>query len=372
MAVHPLGVEAAAYVAGRRDLLATAAGLVAIASWLSARGRTVVAVACVLLAVAAKESGALYLGALVLASVAGLGPSVAAARGALLGAAAAAVTLPVAYGAIGPTASVGSPCSLAVASTRLAAHYALQLIAPLRLSIEYPDLARPSNDCAALASASSIAGFALLGVAVGAVVAVFSRRGRSAEAAPLRFAWAWAGAMFAVVATMIGMHEPGADRHAYPLIAAVSIALAVSARSFRSWRPGAQRAAVGVAIAYLAAFTLLSALRLPSWRDERALWSAAVASAPESGRAHHNLAGVLLAAGEHEAAAVHVRAARELDYAPAILGDAALACARGRVHRGRDLVARARMRGLPAADIAPISAYCEKKRGLSPISQKRE
>ncbi|HET9061941.1 MAG TPA: hypothetical protein VFO62_01510, partial [Candidatus Binatia bacterium] len=255
MAVHPLGVEAAAYVAGRRDLLATVMGLVAISSWLSARGRTVVSVACVLLAVAAKESGALYLGALVLASVAGLGPSVAAARGVLLGAAAAAVTLPVAYGAIGPTASVGSPCSFAVASTRLAAHYALQLIAPFRLAIEYPDLARPSNDCAALASASSIAGFALLGVAVGAVVAVFSRRERSAHAAPLRFAWAWAGGTFVVIATMIGMHEPGADRHAYPMIAAASIALAVSARSLRTSRPGAQRAAVGVVVAYISAFT---------------------------------------------------------------------------------------------------------------------
>jgi hypothetical protein len=140
----------------------------------------------------------------------------------------------------------------------------------------------------------------------------------------------------------------------------------MSARSLRSWWLGAQRAAVGVAVAYLSALTLLSALRLPSWRDERALWSAAVASAPESGRAHHNLAGVLLAAGELEAAAVHVRTARELDYAPAILGDAALACARGRVHRGRDLVARARMLGLPAADIAPISAYCEKK-GTDPF-----
>jgi hypothetical protein len=290
----------------------------------------------------------------------------------LLAAAAAAVTLPVAYGAIGPTASVGSPCSLAVATTRLAAHYAVQLIAPLRLSIEYPGLAHSSSDCAALASASSIAGFALLGAGVGAVVAAFSRRGRSAQAAPLRFAWAWTGGTFVVVATLIGMHEPGADRHAYPLIAAASIALAVSAASFLAWRPTAKRTTVAVAVVYLAALTLLSALRLPSWRDERALWSAAVASAPESGRAHHNLAGVFLAAEAYEAAAVHVRAARELDYAPAIIGDAALACARGRLHRGRDLVARARMRGLPAADIAPIAAYCEEKRGLSPISQKRE
>jgi hypothetical protein len=366
MAVHPLAVEAAAYVAGRRDLLATVAGLLAIASWLSARGRTAVAVVCVLLAVAAKESGALYVGVLALASVAGLGPSPRSARGLLLAAAAAAIALPVAYGAIGPAAPVGSPCSLAVAATRMSAHYAWQLVAPLRLSIEYPALARASAECSALLSASSIAGFALLGAAAGAVVAAFSRRGWSQDTAPLRFAWAWAGGLFAVVATIIGMHEPGADRHAYPLVAAVSIAIAVSARRVLVWPRGTRWTAVGLVLAYLAALTALSALRLPSWRDERSLWSAAVASAPESGRAHHNLAGVLLAAGEHEAAAVHIRAARDLDYAPAILGDAALACARGRSHRGRDLVARARMRGLPPADIAAVSAYCEKK-GTDPF-----
>jgi hypothetical protein len=367
MAVHPLGVEAAAYVAGRRDLLATAAGLLAIASWLNPRGRTAVAVACTLIAVGAKESGALYVPILALASFTGLGPSPRAARGMLLAAAAAAVALPVAYGAIGPPAPAGSICSLAAASTRMATHYAVQLIAPLRLSIEYPDLARPSGECAALLAGSSLAGFALLGASAGAVVAAVSRRGRTTETAPLRFAWAWTGVTFAIVATMIGMHEPGADRHAYPLVAAVCVTLAVGARPRLGWRRSSSRAVGGLVITYVAVLALLSALRLPSWRDERALWTAAVASAPESGRAHHNLAGVLLAAGELEAAAAQIRAARDLGYAPAILGDAALACARGRIHRGRDLVERARARGLPIADIDAISKYCEKK-GTDPFS----
>ena len=361
MAVHPLGVEAVAYVAGRRDLLATAMGLLAIASWLSPRGLTAVGVACALLAVAAKESGAVYVGVLALASIVGLGPSLWAARTVLLAAAAAAIALPVAYGAIGPALPSGPVCSLAAASTLLATHYAVHMVAPLRLSIEYPALARASTDCATLTSAASVAGFALLGAAVGVVVAAFSRRGRSSSAAPLRFAWAWTGVTFVVCATMVGMHEPGADRHAYPLVAAAAIALAVSARPLLNWLPSTRRALSAIAIAYVAALAMLSALRLPTWRDERALWTAAVASAPESGRAHHNLAGVLLAAGEHEAAATHVRAARDLDYAPAILGDAALACARGRIHRGRDLIERARTHALPAAEIDAISAYCEKK-----------
>ena len=361
VAVHPLGVEVAAYVAGRRDLLATAMGLLAVAAWLSPRGRTAVAVVCALLAVSAKESGGLYVLVLALASLTGVGPALGTARLVLVAAGAAAFLLPVAYGAIGPTVPAGSVCALVVASTRLAAHYAAHVVAPFRLSIEYPTLARVSTDCSALASASSLAGFALLGAAAGAVVAAFSRRGWSADAAPARFAWAWSASTFLAVAMMIGMHEPGVDRHAYPLIVAVSIALAVSVRGLPDWPAPFKHAAVGITAAFLAVFALTSALRLPSWRDERALWSAAVVRAPDSGRAHHNLAGLLLAAGGHEAAAAHVRAARSLGYPPAILGDAALACARGRIHRGRVLVERARARNLPPAEIDAVSAYCEKK-----------
>jgi hypothetical protein len=368
-AVHPLGVEVTAYVAGRRDLLATAAGLLAIASWLSPRGRTASAVGCALISAGAKESGALYVAVLALASFAGLGPRPGAARGMLLAAAAAVFALPVAYGAVGPMAPAGSVCSLAVASTRMATHYAVGLVGPLHLSLEYPEVARPSADCAALLTGSSVAGFALLGVAAGAVAAALSRGGRTPKTVPLRFAWGWTGITFAIVVTTIAMHEPGADRHAYPLIAAFSIALAVSARPMIGWRRGSLYAACGIAMSYLAALALLTALRLPSWRDERALWTAAVESAPASGRAHHNLAGVLLAAGEIDEAAVHVRTARRLDYAPAILGDAALACARGRIHRGRDLLERARSMGLPPTEIEAISSYCE-KRGQAPFSRK--
>jgi hypothetical protein len=367
MAVHPLGVEAAAYVAGRRDLLATAAGLLAIASWTSPHGRTAVAVTCALAAVAAKESGAVYVPVLALASIAGLGPSITEARSVLLGTAAAVLAMPVAYGAVGPTLAAGSVCSLAVASTQLATHYALQLVAPLRLSVEYPMLVHPSTDCAELASSASIAGFVLLIAAGGIVVAAFPHRGRAASAAPRRFAWAWTGGTFAVIATMVGMHEPGADRHAYPLVAAASVALAVSVQPGIFRRQSSRWTAAGLAIVYLAVLASQSALRLPTWRDERSLWSAAVASAPASGRAHHNLAGVLLNAGEQDAAAAHVRAARALDYPPAILGDAALACARGRVHRGRDLAARARARGLPAAEVEAVSRYCERNGTKAPF-----
>lgn len=359
VAVHPLGAEATAYVAGRRDLLVTAMGLVAVASWLSERGRTVLAVLCVLLSVAAKESGVAYLGILTLASIAGLGPELRVSAGALISAGVAALALPVAYGAIGPVLPVRSVCAIAAAGTTMATHYAVNVIAPLRLSVEYPALAHVSDDCATLVSVSSVAGFALIGAATGAVFSVFSRRGQTESQGPRCFAWAWTGLIFVLIATVIGMHEPGVDRHAYPLVAALSIALAVSVHPLHCKHELARRCVSAVALAYLATLTVLTASRLPSWRDERSLWTAAVASAPDSGRARHNLAGVLLAAGEFDAEAAQLRVARELKYPPAMLGSAAAACARGRIHRGHMFIKRARALGIAAADAEPISRFCE-------------
>jgi hypothetical protein len=380
---HPLAVEAVAYVSGRRDLLATVLGTASLLLWTNPKGRSAAALALLLLAVASKESGALFLVALVLASVAGLGPPLSRAGLALAGAAAAAVTLPIAYGAVGPIAPSASACALAATTTKLATHYGLHLLVPIRLAIEYPELALASAECAGLLDVSSLAGFLLLGAAAGLLLAgiVPSRRGsgrrgerpaeRQAErssdaerdaASGLTFAWAWVGFCFLALATVVGTHEPGADRHAYPLLAAVSVAstLGVGRLLMRRERRALVFSALAASLV-VATLAGASARRASIWRDERTLWTAAVADAPTSGRAHHNLAGVLLAAGELDAAALHVRRARELDYPPALLGDAAIACARGRLHRGRDLLARARLIGLPAADIAAIIPSCEKQ-----------
>jgi hypothetical protein len=369
---HPVAVEAVAYVSGRRDLLATLLGLASLLLWTSPKGRSAAALALLLLAVASKESGALFLVALLLASASGFGPPLSRAGLALAGAAAAAVALPIAYGAVGPIAASGPACALVATTTKLATHYASQWLVPIRLAVEYPALAVASSDCAQLLDVTALCGFLLLGTASGLVLAALSpaiRRSdgqaEKADAEPaawgLVFAWAWAAFCFIALATVVGRHEPGADRHAYPLLAAVSVACTLSAARLVSHRGWGTGLLASIAVAFVVAtLTGLTARRASIWRDERTLWTAAVAEAPASGRAQHNLAGVLLAAGELDAAALHVRRARELDYPPALLGDAAIACARGRFHRGRELLARARLRGLPAADIAAIAPSCEK------------
>ena len=357
---HPLGVEAVAYVAGRRDLLVTVLGSAALLAWTSSAGRSAAALVLLMLAIGAKESGVFYLGTLVLASAAGLGPSLGTSRTALAATALAGIALPIAYGASGPLAPAGPPCATVAAVTSIASHYALHVVAPLSLAVEYPALARASSDCAELATASALAGFALLGAAAGIVLAAL-RNGFGGA----RLAWAWAALYFLLLATVIGSHEPGADRHAYPLIGFVAIGLTTCGERVLA-RLGAfqHRARVAIAcvvLAVVATLAVLSVRRASIWRDERALWSATVVDAPGSGRAEHNLAGVLLAAGELDAAALHVRRARELGYPPALLGDAAVACARGRVHRGRDLLARARMLGTPADEVERVAAGCEAK-----------
>jgi hypothetical protein len=367
-AVHPLGVEAVAYIAGRRDLLSTVCMLAALAAWTSPAGRSAWAVLAAIGAVAAKESGALVVPVLALASASGLGPPLSRAGVALAATALVAVTLPVAYGAIGPVAPQGPFCAVVGSAARMASHYALHTVAPVGLSIEYPSLALASASCSSMLGPSVLAGFVLLGIACGVLVATLRVGvGASGRASAVRFAWSWTALWLVAIATVLGVHEPGADRHAYPMLGALGVAAALTISSMldRSARAGdaarslRMRTASTAVVAYLAMLAVLTAQRLPAWRDERALWTATVASTPTSGRAHHNLAGVLLASGAYREAAAHVRAARALDYAPALLGDAAIACARGFRERGRTLLARAAARGLPPADIARIAPSCE-------------
>jgi hypothetical protein len=354
VAVHPLSVEAAAYVAGRRDLLSSVCGLAAILAWTNPRGRTALAVLAVLGAVAAKESGAIFVAVLLLASSTGVGPPVApSSLRTLAGVGVAAVLLPVSYGAIGPLAPKGSACAMVNSLASMAFHYARQIVWPLQLSVEYPALATANTACDAILAPGTLAGMLLLGFAAGVVLAALVPRAPRIEASAATFSAAWVAVVYLAVAGVVGAHEPGADRHAYPLLAALAVSLALFASSVPALQTEKARG-IGrvVAVGSISALALVSALRLPSWRDSRALWSAAVVTAPASGRAHHNLAGVLLENGELDAAALEVRQARKLDYAPALAGDAAIACARGRVHRARELVARARALGMAAEDCA--------------------
>jgi hypothetical protein len=363
-AVHPLSVEVVAYVAGRRDLLATVLGLASIWLWTSPSGRSAGALALVLLGVSAKESAILYFPVLGLASLTGNGPSLRRALGPLMCGLAAGLFLPVAYGARGPVLPEGSAVEVATIAGRLTSHYAAGIVWPAALSVEYPHLACGAS-CAEGSGASAIVGVAILLLLVTAAAMLTLARLRSgrvaAVAAPsaFGFACAWLAIMAVALATVIGRHEPGADRHAYPVLAALAAALAVSMSQVRQER--SRRLAAAALVAWVVGLGSLSVDRLPDWRNERALWTATVRTAPTSPRVHHNLAGVLVEAGEVRRASRHLRRALRLnpDYVPSLVGLATIACSRGKQGSATVLAARARLHGSDASALAEIEAGCQ-------------
>ncbi|RMF23905.1 MAG: hypothetical protein D6760_04490, partial [Deltaproteobacteria bacterium] len=231
-AAHPLAIEAVAYVAGRRDLLALVFGLGALLAWTADRPRTRLALFLAIGSVAAKESGAVTILVLAAASRAGLGPRLDRGRLASLATAAvAAGLLAIAYGATGPLwpgGTLGGTVSMAL---HLSAHYGRHLLWPAGLSVEYPALAGAALSWPG--PIETITGAASLLVASWSLAWALWRPRRGA----LALALFWPAAVFLSVALVIGAHEPGADRHAYPLLASMAVSIAVAASTALNARP---------------------------------------------------------------------------------------------------------------------------------------
>lgn len=342
---HPLGVEVVAYVAGRRDLLSTLCGLAAVGFW--TRHRTLPATVLVLASVAAKESGLLFLPLMALASRCGAGVSLGTSASILIPASLAAVALPAAYGAVGPFAPSTTLAHQVMVAARLAAHYVGSVLWPVALSVEYPALVAPD------ARAGVGAWFGLAVLAGGGVLVcrdVFLARSSS-------FGRSAAVIVFSALCFVIGAHEPGADRHAYPLIAFVALAGAQAAGRL----PGRLKVStLVVALCLVAWFSVLTHHRIPVWADESSLWSATVATAPDSVRANHNLAGLRIGEGALPAARRLLARARRNDpgYAPAFLGQALIDCMQGRRVRGARWLEKARRRGAYAVESEPVAEVC--------------
>lgn len=464
VACHPLAVEAAAYVSGRRDLLCVALGLGALLAQTGGRPRA--ALLLVLLSAAAKESGLVFFVPLAAANLLGLtgdGPGhrfprdtdAAAATGngdgrggvrassfaarrlearPFLWAVLAGLVMVMAYGAIGPFAPSFDLAGLS-SPGRVAAHYAASLAWPMSLAPEYPalldhvDRVRAGD---ARAIAGGLAGGVLLVVA-NVVALAFALRLRGVEvsrspdvdawrsgegdasrswkvdssrsdevdasrsrevdapqlprayASPSRrsaaFAGLWSISVLDALAVWGGLHEPGVDRHAYLLLPALGVALAVA---WTMASPGEPRFIAVPAVfsrspddrspssgrtRRLAAFFCASALALlalttrgqmESWRSERTLWTRAVAMAPGSARAHANLAAVLAAEGSLGRATHHLNRALAIDadVPHTWLGRAAVRCAQRRPVAARLDLVRALERGAPMPDVAELGREC--------------
>lgn len=374
VAVHPVAVEAAAYVSGRRDLLCVLLGSAALL--LELRGRRAAALASLVLSASAKESGLVFAVALLALRLA---PARRSGIASALACIAAAILGVLAYGAIGPWAPAPDWTGAALAG-RTALHYAASLVWPVGLAPEYPELlgfARRlgEGDRWLFALPSLVAAFALAAAVVAASARLLGERrgdGRDARA----FAACWLATTAAALAIWGGLHEPGADRHAYLLLVPLGVALALmltpspwriegdasGAALGAAPRPalrGASGAAVAAAIV-LCGFALATRGQMSVWRSEAALWSYAVEVAPRSVRARHNFAAVLAAEGDLAGAERQLAriVARGRAGSETFLARAALRCATGRASIGRFDLRRARRAGASGEALAALEAEC--------------
>ena len=381
VATHPLAVEAAAYVAGRRDLLCVALGLCAVLMQLS--GRFAMALVFVVLATAAKESGLVFIAPLAAASIAGLDGRASAPRRRVFGAAAgmaaaggiaAAVTsglaLALAYGAIGPWAPAADAAGLALPG-RVLAHYLGALVGAVPLSPEYPELL---GFVARLQGAEALANSGitvLLAMVAAASLAACVRSGKRRRGREGAFVFAWTMAVVVALAVWGGLHEPGADRHAYLLLAPLGVALAAvlsrlrlgdaAGRKSRRAAPALLRSAVvaGVILTLLGSASA-SRRQMEIWRSERTLWTHASADPSASPRAHANMARSLARDGDYGAAVRHMNSALAADPSdPQLyLGRAAVRCAQQRRFHARRDLRRARHLGASAPLVAELVRDC--------------
>jgi len=271
---------------------------------------------------------------------------------------------------------------LLVTSPRLLRHYLSGLSGLRGLSADYPEFVATAAGAASRSGAPVLAdahtaevvalaalALPLSCMAVAAWLLRWLRRPRSA------FPLAWFTVVCASIVLIGGFQEPGADRHAYPLLAPGALLLALAASAligrgdlslegrrfesearrrgrigrrvgFRARRPtgnansqgpparatAAQVCAAVLGVALISVCARASYVRSAVWKDEASLWRATLEARPRSLRAHINLAAVYAEHGHRGRARHYLEGAVKLrrDYGPAYLGLAYLSCLRGR------------------------------------------
>ncbi|MGQ0721081.1 MAG: tetratricopeptide repeat protein [Candidatus Eiseniibacteriota bacterium] len=309
-AVHPVHVEAVAWVTGRSELLAGLFALASVAWGLDVlRGggvlRAAGAGACALLGLLSKESAAVALP--LLGAAAALAPSVRLDRlplalGSVAGGTLAGLALrTAALGAFAPAAGerVGAadlPGRLPLIVAAAGEH--LRLLAwPWPLTVE-----RMPEPPAAWSDAVVVSGLAVL--LAGSVLAFALRRRRSAL-----LLVCWAPVALLPVLHLVPIGETVAERFLFlPSLGACGVAGVALAS------PGRGRALRrGVLVALVALGWALSFARAGAWRSETALWTDATRRVPESAGVWAGLADATAHAGRPGDAIPHYRAALRRD-----------------------------------------------------------
>jgi tetratricopeptide (TPR) repeat protein len=342
-AVHPIHTEAVSGIVGRAELLAALAALATLLSlaralevvgparwrWFAASWAAFAA------GLLCKESGFTTIGlvlvvhwrlapadglrrrAAVLAPYAAVGLAYLGLRLLVVG----ALALPAPPGALdNPLAHVDLATRLRTAAVVLWDYLAM-LVAPVRLSADYSfnqvPLALSWHEPRPLTALALLAG-------LGAAALAAWRRWP-----PLTVAAAFLAVPLALTANIL---FPIGTIKAERLLYLPSTGLCLAAGwLLASWAERRPRAAGAVIAALLAAFAARTWVRNADWRDERALYEAAVRAAPESAKARHNLAVALQRAGALDEAVAHYHRALAIypDYAAAAFGIGHVATLRG-------------------------------------------
>ncbi|MGH9867984.1 MAG: tetratricopeptide repeat protein [Candidatus Polarisedimenticolia bacterium] len=309
-ASHPVHSEAVAGIAGRGDLLAA---LLAAGAWLlHMRGRAWAAGAALLTSLLCKESAVSLPALLVLSDwlggerpPAGRRLACAARRyGPALGALAVYLILRAALldapagGDVSLIHPIDNPVAAAPFMTRAATAMkvlgleAMLLVFPWRLSADY------SYNQISAAGPGDPAALAGLALAAGGIALAWAfRHRRFGPALPVLFTLA---AIAPVSNIPVPIGTIMAERLLYwPSIGACAglalLALWAAARA-PSDRSGPAALAIGLVLAGL--FAARTIAQVPAWRNDRALFESAAASAPASAKAAYNLGMVHLKAGD--------------------------------------------------------------------------
>ena len=328
-ALHPLRVESVAWVAERKDVLATALGLLSLLAWLrhgstgSARAAwatglalglgllakpTLVSVPALMLlldvwplrrrgwAALLREK----LPLLALAALAGLATVLAQRHG----------------GALGGLEVLPVGARLANAAVALAT-YLRQTLWPIDLAVFYP---LPLQRSMAAAAAC------LLLLAAVSLAAWLSVR----RAPWVAMGWGW---YLIAILPMAGLVQVGLQAHAdrYTYLPHLGLAIVV-ARAMAPALQGRWRFPVmAVAVVVLALLATRTSSQLATWRDTRTLFRHAAAVTDRNYLAHHTLALDAELAGRHDEALAGYRRAVDAwgDYVPARAGLARLLARRG-------------------------------------------
>jgi len=326
-AVHPLHVESVAWIAERKDVLATFFGLLALLAYVTPRAAGArIPVVTGLLAASLMSKPTLVTAPLLLlvVDVWPLGRVAAGARSAalvrekwplfLLSAASCAITLAAQSSGGALRAALAIPLWARVLNAALAAvAYLADSVAPLRLAVFYPHPGRAVSIPAALAASLFLAALTVLAW-------------RARRVAPYFLAgWSWYLVALLPVAGLVQVGlQARADRYTYVPLLGIAIVGAWGVPDLAAWvrsrttgaggPPPATLRWIGAAAAAAAVFALALATRrqLRFWETDVALYSRALAVTKDNDLAHAALGTALAVRGDYEQARRHLDEALRL------------------------------------------------------------